>query len=666
MSSIKSFISADNKNEYIDKLCSLIYQNAGLELYLNNSYEYNQLIQVDRQVQKLKRAIDLAQNSYTVPDFYRRLEVSYFIALKSQATTSEIILALLLPAAINEEGSEKNESEGKFDEFISRRAINKYRADDSSAIDQRIFGYCCERMLKTIYKNLSTVKDAKQYNSHKNVINLTFENISDALKGEGSVDAALVKFKALSMAELLFVNGFDIDVILAALISDDKLESVAVESPNAETVKKVNEYLEIIRKSEDDIFSNRPRNQDEIKALHIKAAEYIIKVRTYIPKCDKVFNSEMMQSYSTIFYSLGMKRFSEFLSGELQKSENETLYHKQYSEYFKLLINSYADLDGYTCATDKTLKENGISKSIITYINNIFNVSRKRLEEKVLGEDAYCKTFPYTYSEIVQQLQSYYKANPTEKDNWTVNKKSVCLQKMYVVLSQKNERQTVSDFTNSLLPLFSSGLASCGLMINRAHHDYNDNSFHIIVSDKYCNRTEVVIIELSDYLKGNFGCAISAKSFSDTSGIKFNDDIIVHKRDGSDLIMKKGSTALDFAYYISHPLSLIAYDAIINNKRCELSTVLKENDNVYICKSPSDKPEYRDDDNTPKARIRYLKYTKDPEVQKYIIDYLAKKYDGDDVKSERFVVLETYKSKFENVFDGNLPKYLKRNLDTEV
>ena len=134
-----------------------------------------------------------------------------------------------------------------------------------------------------------------------------------------------------------------------------------------------------------------------------------------------------------------------------------------------------------------------------------------------------------------------------------------------------------------------------------------DNMYRLFV------RTET---EYQRYLYGNIIDADSSLVITDINEIEprdtYNEKIKVFRRDGSSMLIDKGATVLDFAFYIHSDLGIHFDYAMVDESKTQLPayTRLNEGDTITIA---------ADEKNVPD--ITWFKYVKTSRAVHYLVRY---------------------------------------------
>lgn len=96
----------------------------------------------------------------------------------------------------------------------------------------------------------------------------------------------------------------------------------------------------------------------------------------------------------------------------------------------------------------------------------------------------------------------------------------------------------------------------------------------------------------------------------------YDDDLLVHTKDGKSYILPKGSCPIDLAFHISDQVGYHCISVKVNDQIKSLDYELKNNDHVEIITSPKSKPnpEWKNFVITHKAVVKLHKYFKNKDI----------------------------------------------------
>lgn len=705
------FVTTNNCHDYVRAAIELASRHKIDELIEFNCAADEQIKELESLAEKLEKAFNMASLAYqncelfcnqtgldhVLPYYCYRVQVAYLVASRSFASYEGIILALLAPAVVKYTLTSK----------IKRISIDEIRLDfgetcvplfdrfpehpkSEEDIDQIIYEYCAENIFASIKSEIE---------KHHGVVNIAIvEKAYNFAKGAHSHVARksgeAYILHPLYVALLLAQNGLDCDVISAALIHDvvedarskipiDQIESAfnstiasyvdAVTSVDSERYPHDAIAYHSYEKSHDDrdeetyqkLKSAVETSPEMVGALYIKAADRIHNLLTLDTIAEKKLYAKIDQtedSYLELFKKYHLNRFVHIIESECLRYHNPEKYHKLEHDYSQLLNNSRAELGGYSFHDDKSGRAKhftGFHEAIEEHVAQFNNYAyfKKMLDNPVAFKVEY-KAIPYYPSEIAEQLREYTPDSALYTDEIVISKRNILLEKFYVILSSPQGDRNLNNFIRFFMMNYRNGLAEKGYIIIKLYHDDTFNQYHFYIVDPYFNTIDVIVTMKADYIESLYGSfyldhVMPTPSFKPQD---FSEKITAKTPDGKKIELAPGSTVLDFAYYVHAELCLEAYEGIVNGNRRALHAKLSNGDEVYVCKAPNERKETRKKETktfTPRATPRYLRYTKNVDVQRYIINYLSQQIYGDDITFEDVVGNDAFHEHLDNMFNVN-------------
>ena len=705
------FVTPDNCKEYVNATKELAVRHKRDELIELNCAADEQIKELEALHEKLDKAFNMAEQSYQNSELFRnetdldivlpyycyRVQVAYLVASRSFASYEGIILALLVPATIKfmPTGKIKKISvdEIKLDFGESCAALFSRFPDQPTSereIDQIIYEYCAENIFLSVKSEIE---------KHHGVVNLAivdkaynFAKGAHSQVSRNSGEAYILH--PLYVSLILAQNGLDCDVVSAALIHDvveDARPKIPIDQIESAFNSTIASYVDAVTSVDSERFPHdsvayhsHEKNHDDrdeatyqklknavesssemVGALYIKAADRIHNLLTLDTIAEKKLYAKIDQtedSYLELFKKYHLNHFVRIIESECLRYHNPEKYRKLEHDYSQMLNNSRAELSGDDFKNDK----NGQSKHLagfheiieehISHFNN-YAYFKKMLDNPVAFKVEY-KAVPYYPSEIAEQLHEYAPDSTLSADEIVISKRNILLEKYYIILTSPQGDRNLNSFIRFFMMNYRNGLAEKGYIIVKLHYDETYNQYHFYITDPYFNTIDVIVTMRSNYVESLYGSfyldrVTPAPAFK---AHDFSDKITVKTPDGKKIELAAGSTVLDFAYYVHAELCLEAYEGIVNGNRRALHAKLTNGDEVYICKSPNECKEAQKKESktfTPRATVRYLRYTKNVDVQRYIINYLSQQFYGDDITFEDVVGNDAFIEHLGNMFNIN-------------
>lgn len=705
------FVTPDNCKEYVNATKELAVRHKRDELIELNCAADEQIKELEALHEKLDKAFNMAEQSYQNSELFRnetdldivlpyycyRVQVAYLVASRSFASYEGIILALLVPATIKfmPTGKIKKISvdEIKLDFGESCAALFSRFPDQPTSereIDQIIYEYCAENIFLSVKSEIE---------KHHGVVNLAivdkaynFAKGAHSQVSRNSGEAYILH--PLYVSLILAQNGLDCDVVSAALIHDvveDARPKIPIDQIESAFNSTIASYVDAVTSVDSERFPHdsvayhsHEKNHDDrdeatyqklknavesssemVGALYIKAADRIHNLLTLDTIAEKKLYAKIDQtedSYLELFKKYHLNRFVHIIESECLRYHNPEKYHKLEHDYSLLLNNSRAELGGYNFHDDKNGRAKhftGFHEAIEEHVAQFNNYAyfKKMLDNPVAFKVEY-KAIPYYPSEIAEQLREYTPDSALYTDEILISKRNILLEKFYVVLSSPQGDRNLNNFIRFFMMNYRNGLAEKGYIIIKLYYDDTFNQYHFYIVDPYFNTIDVIVTMKADYIESLYGSfyldrVMPAPSFKPQD---FSEKITVKTPDGKKIELAPGATVLDFAYYVHAELCLEAYEGIVNGNRRALNAKLSNGDDVYICKAPNERKEPRKKETktfSPRATARYLRYTKNVDVQRYIINYLTQRIYGDDITFEDVVGNDAFHEHLDNMFNIN-------------
>lgn len=699
------FVTPDNCRDYIKATKSLAVRHRREELIRRKLAADEEIKELEGLTDKLDEAFELAEYAYqscvlfedqtglryALPYCCTRVQIAYLVASRSFASFEGIILALLAPASVKLHklgGIKRLSGDGLAAHFGKPCAalFDRFPATptEDEDIDRIIYEYCAENLFSSIKSEIMGHHPTANLSMVDKAYNLARSAHSHVTRRSGEAYILHPLYVALILAQ----NGLDCDIISAALIHDvvedarphvsiDQIENAfnatiaayvdAVTAVDSERFPHDSVAYHSFEKSHNDrdeatyqkLRAAVEASEEMVGALYVKAADMIHNLLTL----DAITENELYasidrteDSYLELFRKYHLNKFVQIIESECLRYHNPEKYRKLEHDYSRLLNNSRAELDGYS-VSDKGGRKikhfDGFHEVIRDYIAS-FNKRAYFDPEFEVNYEA----VPFYPSEIAERLREYSPDTALSADEIVISKLNILIEKFYVILSSSEGDRNLKAFIRAFITNYQSGLAKNGYIITGLHYDKTFRQYHFYIVDPYFNNVDVIITMQANYIESLYGSFyIDRVTPAPRSGARdLADKITVRTPGGKTLRLARGSTVLDFAYYVHAELCLEAYDGIVNNKHRELSAKLNDGDTVYICKNPNErigahKKEVKN--FTPRVTVHYLRYTKNVEVQRYISNYIFQKIYGDNTSFEDVVGNDAFLQHLDNMFNIN-------------
>ena len=377
--------------------------------------------------------------------------------------------------------------------------------------------------------------------------------------------------------------------------------------------------------SENGVFEERSQQADNFKRILltlnddarivlIKLADRLHNMRTieYMPayKREKIL-SETMYIFIPLAHRLGLNNI---------KSEMENIWLKNkeaqaYADIEKMLAKATLEkgpiIDNFIAPVEKILKDAGFKCRIIKRMKTPYSIWKKMTTKNIPFEeifDIYAVRIifePRTDVDATERDQcwhifslitSHYRYKPERTRDWVSAPKLNGYEALHLTLISEGTWIEVQIRSERMNAIAESGVA--------AHWSYKQS--HPEDTIERDRDIDTWIKGVKDILDNPDANALQfLDNFHEelTSG-----EMFAFTPQGESISIPKGSTALDFAYYIHSAIGNKAIAAKVNMKLVSLSTVLNNGDQVEIITSDNAKPkrEWLDFLVTSRARNQVL------------------------------------------------------------
>ncbi|MBO6068752.1 MAG: bifunctional (p)ppGpp synthetase/guanosine-3',5'-bis(diphosphate) 3'-pyrophosphohydrolase [Bacteroidales bacterium] len=353
---------------------------------------------------------------------------------------------------------------------------------------------------------------------------------------------------------------------------------------------------------------------DDARIVLIKLADRLHNMRTieYMPayKREKIL-SETMYIFIPLAHRLGLNNI---------KSEMENIWLKNkeaqaYADIEKMLAKATLEkgpiIDNFIAPVEKILKDAGFKCRIIKRMKTPYSIWKKMTTKNIPFEeifDIYAVRIifePRTDVDATERDQcwhifslitSHYRYKPERTRDWVSAPKLNGYEALHLTLISEGTWIEVQIRSERMNAIAESGVA--------AHWSYKQS--HPEDTIERDRDIDTWIKGVKDILDNPDANALQfLDNFHEelTSG-----EMFAFTPQGESISIPKGSTALDFAYYIHSAIGNKAIAAKVNMKLVSLSTVLNNGDQVEIITSDNAKPkrEWLDFLVTSRARNQVL------------------------------------------------------------
>ena len=210
------------------------------------------------------------------------------------------------------------------------------------------------------------------------------------------------------------------------------------------------------------------------------------------------------------------------------------------------------------------------------------------------------------------------------KEDWSslLSKNNVALYDLTLIVNNdlQKENSALHPF-DVFFRYFEKVLSKKGFYLIRFCTTTYKDTGYFILSDEMDNQYRLFVRTELEYQRFLYGSIVDAESefaIADINEIEprdtYNEKIKVFRRDGSAMMIDKGATALDFAFYIHGDLGLHFKYAMVDESKTQLPkyTRLNEGDTITIVADEAVKPE-----------ISWFNYIKTSKASHFLVRYFS-------------------------------------------
>jgi (p)ppGpp synthase/HD superfamily hydrolase len=413
--------------------------------------------------------------------------------------------------------------------------------------------------------------------------------------------------------------GFNSEVIAAALLHEihllpnEDLFSIKSYIKSSEIFNIITLYGELDDFIENTSASIKPidfRNQNEVfkTALYIKLADRIDVLKN---NYSSAFNSSSHITQSNHFLleiarEEGVRYLLDSLENECFRIENPDLYNS-ISICFNHLLRTNTRTIAQTrkafdeCFNDKNLFSNEINLIPIKYKT----ISYKFKARKLIS--------------IYRQLCSLGFSSDTDTDlSHYLNKYNIPLFDITLVFNDADNTLAMDSF----IEFYKNMLHPLKIRIIDAPHVSDKSDSYLLLEDYCYCKYRLFLKTKTVYLKNTYGFGASAnihfrheQMFSETEK-----QIIVYDNSNTPHYIERGSTALDFAFYLHPDIGYCATGAYINKSAdiLPLNTKLENGDFINIASDSQNKIFH--------ASIEWFEYVNTKKSTKLLVSFFLKNH----------------------------------------
>ncbi|CAG7856688.1 partial GTP pyrophosphokinase, partial [biofilm metagenome] len=406
--------------------------------------------------------------------------------------------------------------------------------------------------------------------------------------------------KGIEVAAILMDFKVDVETILAAILSDLRLEQLM---PKPDIAKEFGDKVatlvkEIIWLNKLAVYSidmTHQPNQTEtlrrmllsmthdVRAVLIKLAYRIKRLRMLSKESDEVRHfiaQETLDIYAPIANRLGVHQFKWELEDMAFRYLEPDIYIQVAKSLAAKRVHRAACIEHFIHALKQQFQDEGINAEIYGRPKHIFSIwkkmQRKQLDIDELYDLLAVRVIVDNLAEcygVLGIVHGNWQTIPKEFDDYIANPKENGYQSLHtVVLDEQGNRIEVQIRTQEMHEFAEMGVA--------AHWSYKEGGKHNVAMEKS-------IASLRKLLKEKDNVVNLTEDFRSEL---FQDRVYVLTPAGKLIDLVKGATPLDFAYAIHTEIGHGCRGAKVNGRICPLTYTLKSGEQVEILTSKEIKP----------------------------------------------------------------------------
>ena len=430
----------------------------------------------------------------------------------------------------------------------------------------------------------------------------------------------------LRVARLVTEWGFESDVIMAAMLHDvvedcDTPLSEIKELFGTNTANIVDAVTALsdkdftdhtLTKAQKDLLSDaRLQTKMNDKALYVKIADRIDNLSTLsgveeakrIPKAEHTREIIIpMARLQNAYY------FVDVLEELCFQTEHPKMYEDMTKQYRALCT-----------ANSRRCRES------LDILSNVFDPHYNSETNELDRYHRYLVNFLYDHRSCISIFRQVSRGAENIKDDWRslLSKDKTPLYDLTLIVSNELSDENSSIHPNDIFfQYFEKALSRKGFyLIKYCLTTYKDTGYFLI-SDEMDNLYRLFVrteISYQRYTYGNIVDADSSLALADINEIEprdtYNEKIKVFRRDGSAMLIDKGATVLDFAFYIHSDLGYHFDYAMVDESKTRLPayTRLNDGDTITIVSNEKIVP-----------GITWFKYVKTSKATHFLVHYFLR------------------------------------------
>ena len=430
-------------------------------------------------------------------------------------------------------------------------------------------------------------------------------------------------YHPMRVAKLIAEWGFDSDLIAAAMLHDviedtdttlseitDTFGPSVADIVDAVTALSDKDFADhMLTKTQRDLLSDtRLQKKINSRALYVKIADRIDNLSTLsgVEEAKRIPKAEHTREIIIPMAKLANAyRFVDILEELCFQTEHARMYDEMSKQYKMLRLSNsrkcQASLDTLSYVFDP--HSNNEVKDLDHYHRYIVSFH--------IGQRS-CISIFRQVSHVAENI----------KDDWRslLSKENTALYDLTLIVRVELSEDISSIRPNDIVfQYFDLALSRKGFyLIRHCLTTYKDTGYFLI-ADEMDNLYRLFVRTETDYQRYCYGNIVDADNslvLTDINEIEprdtYNEKIKVFRKDGSAMLIDKGATVLDFAFYIHRDLGYHFEYAMVDESRTQLPAYIRlnEGDMITIVKNENASPD-----------ITWFKYVKTSKAVNFLVRY---------------------------------------------
>ena len=427
----------------------------------------------------------------------------------------------------------------------------------------------------------------------------------------------------LRVAKLVTEWGFESDVIMAALLHDvvedcdtPLSEIREVFGTNVANIVDVVTALSdrdftdhtLTKAQKDRLSDARLQKKMNDKALYVKIADRIDNLNTLsgVKEAKRIPKAEHTREIIIPMARLANAyHFVDVLEELCFQTEHPKMHEEMTKQYRKLCT-----------ANSRKCQES------LDVLSNVFDPHYNSETNELDRYHRYIVNFMYNHRSCISLFRQVSRDANNIKDDWRslLSKDRIPLYDLTLIVSDELSDDNSSIHPNDIFfQYFEKSLSLKGFyLIKYCFTTYKDAGYFVI-SDEMDNLYRLFVRTEMSYQRFMYGNIVDENSSLSVGEVvvfeprdTYNEKIKVFRRDGSSMLIDKGATVLDFAFYIHSDLGYHFDYAMVDESRTQLPvyTRLNEGDTITVVARPEIEPD-----------INWFKYAKTSKAVHHLVKY---------------------------------------------